>query len=81
MNLARILTTLLTLHNRAFADFIMYSFSVNHLPSLIISSLHERLMVYISSTLHNLLYIIDFQIFVYLRHFKLSKLKIILVVP
>ena len=56
MNLARILTTLLNLHNRAFADVIMYSFSVNHLPSLIISSLHERLMVYISSTLHNLLH-------------------------
>lgn len=79
MNLPQILTTLLNLHNWCYLVFL--AFSVNHLPSSTISFLRARLMAYISSTLHSALHIIGFQTCAYLRHFKPSKIKIILVFP
>ena len=79
VNLPQILTTLLNLPNWCYVVFL--AFSINHLPSSTISVLHTRLMAYISSTLHSALHIIGFQTCAYLRHFKPSKIKIILVFP
>lgn len=59
VNLPGIPTTIVNLHNLAFVDTILYifTFSVNHHPSSMISSLSKRLMAYISSTLRSALHL------------------------